>query len=543
VSGAVATDPVSIIPRPLKVTHLAGEAGLNGGAVLSDGLIIVHDKEFRAEAEWFQGVLEAGTGWAVGTAISAGADGGVIELRREALSEFAGDLASAIPEVTRHEAYRLCSTAGRVVIAAIGAAGAFYGLQTLRQLFPEAVFAQAGRSDAIVLPELEILDAPRLVWRGVHIDLSRHFMPKSFLLKLIDLAAHLKCNVFHMHLTDDQGWRIEIERYPRLTATGAWRRESALGYDESEGFDGIPHGGFYTREDLTEIVAFAAERHVDVLAEIDMPGHMQAAIASYPGLGNTSQPVEVRTEWGASPHVLNLEETTLQFCRDVIDEVVHIFPWNLVHLGGDECSTEEWAQSEHARQLMSARGFTDVRQLQGWFTAVMAEHLATRGRRLVGWGEILEGGAPEGAIVMSWEDERAGVQAAALDHDVVMTPQEWLYFDRPYSTDPGEPPGFAGATSTEKVYGYDPVPEAIPPSHRHRVLGSQCLLWTEMVSTPERAAYLYFPRLCAFAEIVWTIWVGAESKSYVEFESRLERYISRLVVSGVNHRPLAGPMP
>ena len=241
---------------------------------------------------------------------------------------------------------------------------------------PDAAFARAGRSDPIVVPEVEILDAPRLCWRGVHIDLARHFMPKQFLLKLIDLVAFAKCNVFHMHLTDDQGWRIEIAGYPRLTEIGAWRRESALSYKSADGFDGVPHGGFYTRQDLVEIVAFAARRHVDVLAEIDMPGHMQAAIAAYPELGNPSEPLEVRTAWDPSPHVLNLKEGTLEFCKRVVDEVVDIFPWSFVHLGGDECSRTEWAESRGARELMAEHGFTEVGQLQGWFTATMAEHLA-----------------------------------------------------------------------------------------------------------------------------------------------------------------------
>jgi hexosaminidase len=368
-------------------------------------------------------------------------------------------------------------------------------------------------------------------------------MPKAFVLQLIDLSAIHKCNVFHLHLTEDQGWRIPIERYPRLTEVGAWRPESAVGHYRDGRFDGTPHGGFYTREDLEEIVAFAAERHVNVLPEIDMPGHMVAAIAAYPELGNTDKQLHVRTKWGISKHVLNLDEATLRFCTDVIDEVVEIFPWANFHVGGDECPTIEWETSPRAQELMLENGFTEERQLQGWFTARMADHLATRGRTLVGWDEILEGGAPPGSIVMSWRGEEGGIEAATAGHDVVMAPQAWLYFDWPYSEDPTEPLGIHGATSVEKVYMYDPVSAAIPPEQRHHVLGAQCQLWTEYVATPEHAEYMYFPRLSAFAEAAWMTETAGQPKSFAEFEPRLERHLNRLAALGVNYRPLVGPSP
>lgn len=534
----------AILPRPLSV--VAGSAG--AGAVLADGLAIAHPPELEREARWFRRVLETGTGWGVnltgaelpGTEVPETA---VIELRLGDLTAVASDVEALIPAATRHEAYRLTSSGGRVVITAAAAAGAFYGLQTLRQLLPDSVFRRAGRSGPIHVPDLEIVDAPRLVWRGVHLDVGRHFMPKSFVLELIDLIALHKCNVFHLHLTEDQGWRIPVERYPRLTEYGAWRSESPLGHDSEGRSDGTPHGGFYTREDLEEIVAFAAERHVNVLPEIDMPGHMAAAIAAYPELGNTEKPLHVRTKWGISRHVLNLEATTLRFCTDVIDEVVGIFPWTYVHLGGDECPAIEWETSPRAQEIMRENGFTEERQLQGWFTARMAEHLAERGRTLVGWSEILEAGAPDGAVVMSWRSEQDGIAAAAVGHDVVMTPQEWLYFDWPYSDDPAEPLGIHGATSVAKVYGYDPVSAAIPPEQRHRVLGAQCQLWTEYVATPAHAEYLYFPRLPAFAETVWITETAARPKSYEEFETRLVRHLPRLAALGVNYRPLDGPTP
>jgi len=533
---------VAIIPQPLSVSALAsGPVAPDGaaGATLCDGLVVAHAPELGKEARWFRRLLEAGTGWQVHLTEATAPGSGVIELR---LGDLAGRLDGLTPAATAGEGYVLAASAGRVVIIGASAAGAFYGLQTLRQLLPDGALRQAGQSGPIELPAVQVVDAPRFAWRGVHLDVSRHFLPKSFVLKLIDLIALHKCNVLHLHLTDDQGWRLPVRRYPRLTQVGAWRSES--GDDEIEGsFDGTPHGGFYTRADLAEIVRFAAERHVNVLPEIDMPGHMTAAIAAYPELGNTGQQLAVATSWGISEHVLNLEERTLRFCTDVIDEAIGIFPWRYVHLGGDECPVTEWQSSARARQLMAENGYTDARELQGWFTARMAEHLQGRGRILVGWSEIVEGGAPAGSVVMAWRSEQDAVAAAAAGLDVVMTPEEWLYLDRPYSQDPAEPAGYPGAKSTEKVYGFDPVPAAIPAGQRDQVLGAQCELWTEFVATPERAEYMYFPRLSAFAEVVWTIETPAQPRSYREFEARLARHLGRLQALDVGYRPLDGPTP
>jgi hexosaminidase len=525
---------VAIIPRPFRVTELPEAAGVT----LADGLVISYAAGLGGEARWFRSVLEAGTGWNTSVVEAVELGGGRVELR---LGDV-GDAAADLPAATHAEAYRLRSADGRVVITSSGCAGMFYGLQTLRQLLPDSVLVPSSArpssaSPPIELPALEVVDAPRFPWRGVHLDVARHFMPKSFILKLIDLAALHKCNVLHLHLTDDQGWRLPVARYPRLTEIGAWRGQPDAGDAESlpssdEGLD----GGFYSRDDLTEIVAFAAERHVNVLPEVDMPGHTVAAIAAYPELGNTADRLSVWTSWGISAHVLNLEESTLSFCADVIDEVVGIFPWDYVHLGGDECPTDEWKSRPRARALMHENGYTSERQLQGWFTARMAAQLGSRGRTLVGWSEIIEGGAPQNAIVMAWRSEEDAVKAAAAGHDVVATPQEWLYFDRPYSEDPAEPRSFPGAISVEKVYEFDPLPAAASDLRQH-LLGAQCELWTEFVTTTGHAEYMYFPRLCAFAETVWTPETAIPPKSYAEFLPRLTRHLRRLDVLGVSYRP------
>jgi hexosaminidase len=528
----------TIIPRPLGVTLGRVDAT---GCLLSDGLVISYVPELVREARWFREVLEAGTGWLVHVAPWDSANDATIELSLATRIDLPSDVAIGAFDRTRDAAYKLTSLGGRVVVESPGAEGTFYALQTLRQLLPDDTFRKAGWSEPISIPELVIVDAPRLPWRGVLLDVARHFMPKRFILELIDLLALHKCNVLHLHLTDDQGWRLEVADYPRLTDVGAWRRESPTSNPTDADAIGSFQGGYYTRHDLEEIVAYATERHVQVLPEIDMPGHMQAAIAAYPALGNSDEHLTVRATSGVSDHVLNLEEDTLRFCTDVLDEVVRIFPGPLVHVGGDECPTMEWKTHPRAQEIMREEGYADERQLQGWFTARIAEHLTRRHRHLVAWDDMLESEAPPDAILMAWQDESRGVAAVAAAHDVVMVPQEWLYFDRPESADPDEPIGFPVVTTLEKVYLYDPVPVAIPVADRHRVLGAQCQLWTEYVSTPSQAEYRYFPRLCAFAEIAWTTESAERSKSYEEFEARLRSHLGRLAAIGVNFRPLEGP--
>jgi hexosaminidase len=527
---------IAVIPRPLAVTLGRVDAT---GCELSDGLVISYAPELAGEAQWFREVLEEGTGWKIDLAPLESAPKADIELALNPHIELPADLASVVDDHARAASYRLIAFGGRVVISSPGAEGAFHALQTLRQLLPDSTFGKAGRAEPISIPELEIVDAPRLPWRGVLLDVARHFMPKCFLLELIDLLALHKCNVLHLHLTDDQGWRIEIEGYPRLTEIGAWRRESTDSDVDADADTSI-HGGFYSREDLEEIVAYAGERHVQVLPEIDMPGHMVAAIAAYPTLGNTGEHLAVHATWGISRHVLNLEDDTLRFCTDVLDEVARIFPAPYVHVGGDECPTAEWKSSPRAQEIMRDEGYTEEAQLQGWFNDRISEHLAQRQRRVVAWDDVLESGAPFDAILMAWQDEGRGIAAVAAGHDVVMVPQQWLYFDRPESADSDEPVGFPSVTTLEDVYLHDPVPRVIPAADRHRVLGAQCQLWTEHVTTPSEAEYRYFPRLCAFAETVWSVETPERPKSYEEFEGRIAHHLRRLSAMGVNYRPLKG---
>jgi hexosaminidase len=395
----------------------------------------------------------------------------------------------------------------------------------------------------LTVPGVEILDRPRFRWRGQHMDVSRHFMPLAWLKRLVDLIALHKLNTLHLHLTDDQGWRIQIDRYPRLTEVGAWRRESPVGYYTEGRVDGSPHGGFYTKDDLRELVAYAEERFVNVVPEIELPGHSQAAIAAYPELGNTGDQLEPWTSWGVCENILNAEESTVQFYKDVLDEVLEIFPSRYVHIGGDEAPKTQWRESQRAQELLGERGLANEDELQSWWIRQIGAHLIARGRIMVGWDEILEGGLAEGAVVMSWRGEEGGIAAASAGHDVVIGPEPWVYLDWYQApSGSGEPLAIHPERHTDvaKTYGYEPVPAALTEEQRRgHVLGSQGHLWTEYVPTPEHAEYMLFPRLCAIAEVVWS----SAERDFAEFERRLREHLRGLAALGVNYRPLEGPTP
>lgn len=512
---------LSIIPLPQQMTVSGGVFSLSAEMQIST------DPAALPEAQLLAEMLRE----AVGITLKIGGDVPVaaITLRID-------------PDLTAlgSEGYKLSATPERITIEAAARAGLFYGIQTLRQM------VEAGGT----VPCAEMTDAPRFAWRGAMLDVSRHFLPKAFVLKFIDLLALHKMNTLQLHLTDDQGWRIEIRKYPRLTEIGAVRDRTLVGralknpadpeFDPgAQEFDGVPYGGFYTRDDAREIVAYAAVRHVTVVPEIEMPGHAQSAIAAYPEFGCTGLTVEVSPRWGIHEYLFKPDEPTIAFLRDVLCEVMDVFPSRYVHIGGDEAVKTQWQNSSECQDIKRALGLMTEAELQGYFIGRMDEFLMQQGRILVGWDEILEGGLSPGATVMSWRGEEGGIEAAAEGHDVVMAPHTFTYFDY-YQADArsAEPLAFPELLTLPTVYGYDPVPTALPTDQAHHVLGTQCQFWTEYMPTTAQVEYQAFPRLSAFAEVAWT---DPARKDYADFLTRLPALLARLDALGVNYRSLTLP--
>ncbi|MFD7456041.1 MULTISPECIES: beta-N-acetylhexosaminidase [unclassified Streptomyces] len=447
------------------------------------------------------------------------------------------------------EAYRLVSDRSGVLIEGGDAAGAFWGAQTLRQLLGPDAYRRApiGTDRARSVPHATIEDAPRFRWRGLMLDVARHFMPKEGVLRYLDLMAAHKLNVFHFHLTDDQGWRVEIRKYPRLTEIGSWRARTKFGHRASPLWEEKPHGGHYTQDDIREIVAYAAERHITVVPEIDVPGHSQAAIAAYPELGNTdvidTTALTVWDNWGISPNVLAPTDNTLRFYEGVLEEVLELFPSEFVHIGGDECPKEQWRSSPAAQARIEELGLAGEDGLQAWFIGHFDRWLTARGRRLIGWDEILEGGLAAGAAVSSWRGYAGGVTAARAGHDVVMCPEQQVYLDHRQDAGADEPVPIGYVRTLEDVFRFEPVPPELTPEEARHVLGTQANLWTEVMEDPARVDYQAFPRLAAFAEVAWSALPAPHERDFAGFERRMAAHYRRLDALGVAYRPPSGPRP
>ncbi|MEU7076221.1 beta-N-acetylhexosaminidase [[Kitasatospora] papulosa] len=451
------------------------------------------------------------------------------------------------------EGYRLTVVPDRGVrITGGSAAGVFWGAQTLRQLLGPEAFRRApvGQGAARGIPATEIEDGPRFGWRGLMLDVARHFTPKDGVLRMLDLLAAHKLNVFHFHLTDDQGWRVEIKRYPRLTEVGAWRARTKYGHRASELWDETPHGGFYTQDDIREIVAYAAERHIRVVPEIDIPGHSQAAVSAYPELGNTdvvdTSALSVWDTWGVNPNVLAPTDHTLRFFEGVFEELLDLFPADtspFIHVGGDECPKDQWRQSPTAQARIAELGLKDEDELQSWFIRHFDRWLTDRGRRLIGWDEILEGGIAEGAAVSSWQGYAGGIAAAEAGHDVVMCPLQQVYLDYRQDAGPDEPMPIGYVRTLEDVYRFEPVPPGLSEEAAAHVLGTQVNVWTEVMQNRQRVDYQVFPRLAAFAEVAWSRLPAPGERDFAGFERRMETHYARLDALGVDYRPPTGPLP
>ena len=427
------------------------------------------------------------------------------------------------------EAYHLQVTPKGIFLEASTPSGLFYGVQSLLQLMPPI----KQKLSRVIVPAVEIRDTPRFAWRGLHLDVGRHFMPKEFVLKYLDDMAIHKFNTFHWHLTEDQGWRIEIKKYPKLTEVGSVRKETLVGHYGSKSYDGTPSGGFYTQDDIKEIVAYAADRFITVVPEIEMPGHALAALAAYPELGCTGGPYEVGTTWGVFDDVYCAgKEETYAFLQDVLSEVIPLFPGEYFHIGGDECPKTRWQKCPLCKQKMKDEGLRTEHELQSYFVQRMEKYLNENGKKLIGWDEILEGGLAPNAAVMSWRGEQGGITAAKERHFVVMTPGEYCYLDH-YQADPkNEPLAIGGFLPLKKVYSYEPVPVSLTEEESKFVLGAQGNVWTEYMKTPEQVEYMVYPRAAALAEVIWS---PKGTKDFDNFKSRLNHLAKLYDLLNINY--------
>lgn len=524
-----------LIPAPLAV-----EGPMRCGVSLDENTTLWGAPGTEGTQRWLRSTLGA----ALGLALPPGPEDGrnAILLR--------------LDESLEPEAYRLgvVATWG-VEIRGGGPAGVFWGAQTLRQLLGPEAFRRAPVRPGVTygIPHQTVEDAPRFAWRGLMLDVARHFLPKDQVLRYLDLMAAHKLNVLHFHLTDDQGWRIEIERYPRLTEIGSWRARTKFGHRASPLWEEKPHGGYYTKDDIREIVAYAAERHITVVPEIDVPGHSQAAIAAYPELGNTdvvdTASLTVWDTWGINKNVLAPTDTTLRFYEGVFEEVLELFPPGaaafsaFVHIGGDECAKDQWRASATAQARIRELGLADEDELQSWFVRHFDNWLTARGRRLIGWDEILEGGLAPGAAVSSWRGYAGGITAARAGHDVVMCPEQQVYLDHRQDGGPDEPVPIGFVRTLEDVFRFEPVPPELTPDEARHVLGAQANVWTEVMEDPGRVDYQAFPRLVAFAEVAWSRLPEPAERDFADFERRMTAHYPRLDALGVGYRPPSGPRP
>lgn len=519
-TGNAPNADLSLIPQPVEIK------ATTGSFLIGPSTSLVADGPAAVEARKLQNLLAPAMGFRLQLIESDQPRDGAITLQRDASLLSLGQ-----------EGYKLHVTPKRIVIRGPQPAGLFYGIQSLRQLLPPAIFRKAPVAGVEwSVPCVEISDDPRFQWRGLLVDSARHFMPKASLLKFIDSMALHKLNSLQLHLTDDQGWRIEIKKYPKLTEVGAWRDETLIGHIGKKPwrFDGRRHGGYYTQDDIRDIVRYAADRYVNIVPEIEMPGHARAAISAYPYLGcNPDQQLKPWTRWGVCPDIFNPTDKTVAFLQDVLTEVIELFPSRFIHVGGDEAVKTQWKASPTVQARIKELNLKDEAELQSWFIKQMDTFLAKHGRRLLGWDEILEGGLAPGATVMSWRGVKGGIAAARAGHDVVMAPTSHTYLDYYQGSSKKEPLAIGGRLPLRIVYQFEPVPTELNQQEAHHVLGAQGQLWTEYIAAPRHLEYMAYPRAAALAEVVWS---GQTQRDYEAFVARLRHHRKRLDAMDINYR-------
>lgn len=500
-----------IIPRPVTLSHSPGHFHID-----SNTLIYAPGNMLKSDAGAFNDLFERAYHFRMK----------IVDSEPMAGQHFI-TLSSKLDESPGKDANRIMVSPEHVSVSGQDA-GVFYGLVSLLQM------VEKEKDGKLKIPAANVSDYPQLSWRGMHLDVCRHFFPVEFVKKYIDLIALYKMNTFHWHLTDDQGWRIEIKKYPLLTSKGSMRKETmiAKNFDPYKG-DGIPYGGYYTQEQIKEVVAYAAARHITVVPEIEMPGHSMAAIAAYPQFSCKGGPFEVLTKWGVSEDVFCTKDSTFYFLQDVLDEVMALFPSKYIHIGGDECPKDTWHHCPNCQSVMSKNSLKTEEQLQSYFIQRIEIYLNSKGRQVIGWDEILEGGLAPNAAVMSWRGVDGGIAAARQGHNVVMTPGAYCYFDHYQGNKNTEPLAIGGYTPISKVYSYNPVPEdSLRPELRHYVLGAQGNVWTEYIITPQQVEYMACPRMAALAEVLWT---RKSLRNYEDFKHRLTDHFKLLDRWNVNY--------
>ena len=497
-----------IIPTPLNQDIKEGQF------VLNNATGIKYPEALKVSAELLKSFIENGSDF---------------QLKTSNDIEFILD-----SELNNKEGYVLDVQPKKIKIRASTDQGAFYAVQSLKQLLPLEFENKSLKEKQIAIKCVTIHDAPQFKYRGMHLDVGRHFFSVNFIKKYVDALAMLKMNTFHWHLTEDQGWRIEIKKYPKLQEVGAFRNETLVGHynDEPQQFDGKRYGGFYSQDEIKDIIAYAQARHVTVIPEIEMPGHSQAAIAAYPELGCSNEKVEVATKWGVFEDIYCTKDETFNFLEDVLDEVLELFPSNYIHIGGDEAPKIRWKTCNDCQHRIKTEGLKDEHELQNYFITRIEKYLNSKGRQIIGWDEILEGGLAPNATVMSWRGIHGAVEAAKQHHNVILTPGSHCYFDHYQSTNSSEPLAIGGFLPLDKVYSFNPIPEELTEEESEYVLGAQGNIWTEYIPTEAQVEYMAFPRILAMSEVVWS---NPENKNYDDFVSRVENFNRRLDILDINY--------
>lgn len=510
----------AIIPAPLSLIEKAGKFSFSGKTRI---ILNPLNSQTELSASFLASLVKNVTGYA--PEISAGnkpLNGSVY---------FGIDTAIKNPS-----GYSLMVSGRRIEVRAGSPEGIFYAVQTLRQLMPPDVeITDSGHDKKLSVPACEINDEPRFRYRGMHLDVGRHMFPVETIKKYIDLLALHKMNYFHWHLTEDQGWRIEIKKYPRLTEVGSVRKETVVGHagKKPNVFDGQPYGGFYTQDEVRDIVSYAASRFITVIPEIELPGHSLAALAAYPELSCTGGPFEVGKTWGVFQDVFCAgKEETFTFLEDVLTEVFELFPSEYVHIGGDECPKTRWQKCSLCQKRIKDEGLKDEHELQSYFIRRIEKFALSKGKRIIGWDEILEGGLAPEATVMSWRGVKGGIEAAMQNHDVIMTPNTYAYLDYYQAEPANEPLAIGGYLPLEKVYSFNPLFDELTEEQNKHILGVQGNVWTEYITTPEHLEYMACPRMFAISEIGWTM---PNKKDFEDFLARFEVQRKRYDAMNLNY--------